>query len=84
MLREKNYHEKMFKMQYGDLGEFEASFTFACPKFLSACPPPVDASAGYGSHAVKHQTQVFMDEVRTKVHLTRERHVQELRPLNRI
>ncbi|CAG9087633.1 hypothetical protein JYU34_021339 [Plutella xylostella] len=64
VLREKNYHEKMFKMQYGDLGEFEASFTFACPKFLSACPPPVDASAGYGSHAVKHQTQVFMDEVR--------------------
>ncbi|KAJ0178406.1 hypothetical protein K1T71_006229 [Dendrolimus kikuchii] len=51
VLREKNYHEKMFKMQYGDLNEFESCFVFACPKFLAPCPPP-------------HQTQVFMDEVR--------------------
>lgn len=64
VLREKNYHEKMFKMQYGDLGEFESCFTFACPKFLSACPPPIEPGANYGRDAVKHQTQVFMDEVR--------------------
>ncbi|XP_050351857.1 eukaryotic translation initiation factor 3 subunit L [Nymphalis io] len=64
VLREKNYHEKMFKMQYGDLGEFESCFTFACPKFLSACPPPIEPGSNYGRDAVKHQTQVFMDEVR--------------------
>ncbi|XP_028177972.1 eukaryotic translation initiation factor 3 subunit L [Ostrinia furnacalis] len=64
VLREKNYHEKMFKMQYGDLGEFESCFTFACPKFLAPCPPPVEPGSNYGRDAVKHQTQVFMDEVR--------------------
>lgn len=64
VLREKNYHEKMFKMQYGDLGEFESCFIFACPKFLSPCPPPIEPGSNYGRDAVKHQTQVFMDEVR--------------------
>ncbi|RVE54101.1 hypothetical protein evm_001224 [Chilo suppressalis] len=64
VLREKNYHEKMYKMQYGDLGEFESCFTFACPKFLSPCPPPIEPGSNYGRDAVKHQTQVFMDEVR--------------------
>ncbi|GBP55920.1 Eukaryotic translation initiation factor 3 subunit L [Eumeta japonica] len=64
VLREKNYHEKMFKMQYGDLGEFESCFTFACPKFLTPCPPPVEPGSNYARDAVKHQTQVFMDEVR--------------------
>ncbi|XP_026316729.1 eukaryotic translation initiation factor 3 subunit L [Hyposmocoma kahamanoa] len=64
VLREKNYHEKMFKMQYGDLGEFESCFTFACPKFMSPCPPPIEPGSNYGRDAIKHQTQVFMDEVR--------------------
>ncbi|XP_077297592.1 eukaryotic translation initiation factor 3 subunit l isoform X2 [Arctopsyche grandis] len=65
VLRDKNYHEKMYKMQYGDLAEFESCFTFACPKFLSPCPPDPDAPIDdYGKDAIKHQTQVFMDEVR--------------------
>lgn len=65
VLREKNYHEKMYKMQYGDLAEFESCFTFACPKFLSPCPPPLDSPMeDYLKDAQKHQTQVFMDEVR--------------------
>lgn len=64
VLREKNYHEKMYKMQYGDLDEFENSFVFACPKFLSPCPPPPDVPPeDYVKDAIKHQTQVFMDEV---------------------
>jgi translation initiation factor 3 subunit L len=64
VLRDKNYHEKMYKMQYGDLSEFESCFTFACPKFLSPCPPDPDAPIDdYGKDATKHQTQVFMDEV---------------------
>lgn len=66
VLREKNYHEKMYKMQYGDLEEFEACFIFACPKFLSPAPP-LQSSASqddYVKEAMKHQVQVFMDEVR--------------------
>lgn len=63
-LREKNYHEKMYKMQYGDLAEFEACFVYACPKFLSPVPPPAGSPADdYTKLAIKHQTQVFMDEV---------------------
>merc|ERR1711964_537886 len=38
-LREKNYAEKMNKMSRGELPEFEACFTFSCPKFLSPVPP---------------------------------------------
>jgi len=66
VLREKNYHEKMYKMQYGELSEFESCFLFACPKFLSPAPPPADATGDYDyvKEAIKHQTQVFMDEVR--------------------
>ncbi|XP_018322814.1 eukaryotic translation initiation factor 3 subunit L [Agrilus planipennis] len=63
-LREKNCHEKMYKMQYGDLQEFESSFVYACPKFLSPFPPPVDSlPEDYSKEAIKHQTSVFMAEV---------------------
>ncbi|KAF5307035.1 hypothetical protein FQR65_LT07178 [Abscondita terminalis] len=63
-LREKNYHEKMYKMQYGDLQEFENCFVYACPKFLCPSPPPLDAIPDdYSKEAIQHQTQVFMDEV---------------------
>ncbi|EGI70009.1 Eukaryotic translation initiation factor 3 subunit L, partial [Acromyrmex echinatior] len=63
-LRDKNYHEKMYKMQYGDLTEFENCFVFACPKFLSLTPPnPDNPNEDYVREAIKHQTQVFMDEV---------------------
>ncbi|KAF4532461.1 hypothetical protein B566_EDAN003036 [Ephemera danica] len=41
-LREKNFHEKMYKMQYGDLQSGEDSV----------------------KEAMRHQTNVFMDEVR--------------------
>lgn len=63
-LREKSYHEKMYKMQYGDLQEFESSFVYACPKFLSPYPPPIDSVPDdYSKEAIQHQTQVFMEEV---------------------
>ena len=42
-LKDKNYSEKMNKMQRGELSEFEACFTFSCPKFLSPVPPAYDA-----------------------------------------
>ncbi|XP_046668168.1 eukaryotic translation initiation factor 3 subunit L [Homalodisca vitripennis] len=63
VLRDKNYHEKMYKMQYGDLEEFEACFIFACPKFLPPMPP-MQSQDDYVKEAMKYQTHVFMDEVR--------------------
>lgn len=64
-LREKGYHEKMFKMQYGDLQEFENCFQFACPKFLLPTSPPIDAPPeDYTKEPMNHQTQVFMAEVK--------------------
>ncbi|KAL9699316.1 hypothetical protein quinque_002757 [Culex quinquefasciatus] len=43
VLREKNYHDNMYKMQCGDLDTFRNFFVFACPKFVSPVPPPSDA-----------------------------------------
>jgi translation initiation factor 3 subunit L len=71
MLKEKNFTEKMNKMQSGDLQEFEASFSFACPKFLSPVPPDYSMSGGGAggmndpSHKepLRLQLKVFMDEV---------------------
>lgn len=69
-LRDKNYHEKMYKMQMGDMAEFEACFQFACPKFLTMVPPSLDSihdpdslTEDHVKEATKHQTHVFMGEV---------------------
>ncbi|XP_015590764.1 eukaryotic translation initiation factor 3 subunit L [Cephus cinctus] len=63
-LRERNYHEKMYKMQYGDMAEFESCFLYACPKFLSLTPPGPDTPGeDYVKEAIRHQTRVFKDEV---------------------
>ena len=42
-LREKNYADKMNKMQRGEMSEFETCFTFSCPKFLSPVPPAYES-----------------------------------------
>jgi len=73
MLKEKNYAEKMNKMQAGDLSEFEACFAYACPKFLSPVPPALDDKKD--QHDALHkeplrlQQKVFMDEVRQQTML---------------
>merc|ERR1712025_334831 len=72
MLKEKNYAEKMNKMQGGDLSEFEACFTFACPKFLSPVPPPIegvaaDAAGMVHKEPLKLQLKVFIDEVKQQM-----------------
>lgn len=75
MLKEKNYADRMNKMQTGDLAEFEASFTFACPKFLSPVPPSIEVGAGQTPESVamvhkeplKLQLKVFMDEVKQQM-----------------
>ncbi|CAB0033622.1 unnamed protein product [Trichogramma brassicae] len=63
-LRDKSYHEKMYKMQCGAMEEFESCFQFACPKFLCLHPPnPDNPNEDYARDAIKHQTQIFMEEV---------------------
>jgi len=74
-LREKNYAEKMNKMQRGDIAEFEASFSFSCPKFLSPVPPQYDqVGVGFDSderhkEPLRLQMKVFMEEVRQQLML---------------
>ncbi|XP_068085412.1 eukaryotic translation initiation factor 3 subunit L [Anabrus simplex] len=64
VLRE-SYHDKMYKMQCGDLAEFEACFLYACPKFLASSPPSCDDLLDdYVKEPILYQTEVFMDEVR--------------------
>ena len=72
MLKEKNYAEKMNKMSAGDVSEFEASFTFACPKFLSPVPPSFDVPMGvelanYHTEPLRLQLNVFMGEVQQQL-----------------
>jgi translation initiation factor 3 subunit L len=66
-LRER-FGEKMLRMQRGEMSEFESSFSFACPKFLSPVPPAYDAPiANYHKEPFMLQLKVFMDEVQQQV-----------------
>lgn len=71
VLREKNYNENMYKMQCGDMEVFRNFFMFACPKFVSPCPPAFETQGGddYAKEALEHQAQVFMDEVKQQLEL---------------
>ncbi|KAK6169059.1 hypothetical protein SNE40_020183 [Patella caerulea] len=62
-LREK-CADKMLRMQKGDINEFEQSFSFACPKFLSPVPPNYESlGANYHKEPFNLQLRVFLDEV---------------------
>ncbi|KAH9491887.1 Eukaryotic translation initiation factor 3 subunit L [Bulinus truncatus] len=63
-LREK-YQDKMNRMQKGEKQEFEASFSFACPKFLSPVPPNYDLEGSATMFKEPYQLQllVFKEEV---------------------
>jgi len=66
MLKEKQYAERMNKMQSGDKAEFEACYSFVCPKFLAAVAPSFDGpTMGGEAHKepLRLQLRVFMDEV---------------------
>lgn len=63
VLRDKNYSDNMYKMQCGDLEVFKHFFTHACPKFVSPCPPPADATLeDYVKEPLEHQTLVSDDK----------------------
>merc|ERR1719187_2056980 len=73
MLKEKNYAEKMNKMQRGELPEFETCFTFSCPKFLAPTPPTYDLdptqTEALHKEPLRIQLKVFMEEVQQQLML---------------
>ena len=70
MLNEKNYADKMSKMISGiqtiqpsgepELSEFEACFTYACPKFLSPVAPNFDSPHGLEANALAHKVRLYI------------------------
>ena len=68
-LKDKNYSEKMNKMQRGELSEFETCFTFSCPKFLSPVPPAYDA-AQFDSDALHKVWNRLFSPLNTLILLT--------------
>ncbi|XP_067671380.1 eukaryotic translation initiation factor 3 subunit L-like isoform X1 [Haliotis asinina] len=66
-LREK-FADKMLRLQKGDMAEFEQSFSFACPKFLSPVPPNYDGGgSNYHKEPFQLQLTVFQEEVRQQI-----------------
>jgi len=64
------HNDKMTRLQRSDLQEFENSFCFACPKFLSPVPPDYDSPPiDYHMEPLTLQLQVFLDEVRQQLML---------------
>merc|ERR1711962_1519057 len=69
-LKDKNYQEKINKMQAGELDEFQDCFLFACPKFLPPVPPSLDDMERGGMQAKDArnlQLRVFLDEVQQQM-----------------
>lgn len=69
-LQEKHW-ETMFRLQRGQLKEFETCFSFACPKFLSPVPPSyeVEIPPNYHKEPFFLQLKVFLDEVQQQIML---------------
>lgn len=61
MLREK-YNDKMSKMASGDLGLYDELFAYACPKFITPCPPSFDGGDVI-QEAFRLQLDLFLQEV---------------------
>lgn len=78
-MRDKSFTDIIFRMQMGDLDAFKSSFLFACPRFVSPCPPPADAPLeDYVKDPMEHQLMVFMDEVRQQIDLPTTRSYMKL------
>jgi translation initiation factor 3 subunit L len=67
-LREK-YADRMIKMSKCDMQEFEQSFQFSCPKFLSPVPPNYDIApaANFHKEPYEQQLNVFLKEVHNQL-----------------
>jgi len=69
VLQDRKYAEKVSRMQQGDLKEFENSFLFACPKFLSPVPPALDAPPDPNQEPLHIQKTIFLQEVGQQIYL---------------
>lgn len=68
-LREK-YSDKISKMSNGEESVFDELFSYACPKFITPCPPSFDdPSYNYNQEAYRLQLKCFLAEVRQLRHL---------------
>ncbi|XP_065196024.1 eukaryotic translation initiation factor 3 subunit L-like [Sycon ciliatum] len=56
--------ERMHRLTAGDEKTFTDMFSFACPKFLSPVPPPLDAGQDSHMDAFNAQNKIFLSEVR--------------------
>jgi len=63
-LREK-YTDKMAKMATGDMQLYDELFSYACPKFITPCPPSFeDPTVNYNQEAFRLQLKCFLTEVK--------------------
>ncbi|CAG7785475.1 unnamed protein product [Allacma fusca] len=70
VLQDRKFAEKIARMQAGDLKEFENSFLFACPKFLSPVPTSLDGAAPEQTQEPLHiQKTIFLQEVAQQIYL---------------
>lgn len=68
-LREK-YNDKMTKMAAGDLALFDELFSYACPKFITPCPPSFeDPNVNFNQEAYRLQLKCFLTEVKQQTML---------------
>jgi translation initiation factor 3 subunit L len=64
VLREK-YNDKMVKMAAGEVALYDELFSYACPKFITPCPPSFeDPSVNVNQEAFRLQLGLFLEEVR--------------------
>ncbi len=65
LLREK-HSDHLARLRTGDAAAFEELFSQACPKFVTASPPPLSDSSAVNAHLepLRYQQSVFLAEVR--------------------
>jgi len=63
------YAEKTLRLQRLEMAEFEQSFQFSCPKFLSPTSPNFDELANSQMNPLRRQLELFMEEIQQQAEL---------------
>eukprot|EP00937_MAST-01D_sp_MAST-1D-sp2_P007762 g7762.t1 len=65
------YGDKLRRMQMGEEGAFEDTFSYACPKFILAAAPTMEGVPAANAALEAHQAQlaVFLEDVRQQLDL---------------
>lgn len=64
VLREK-YNDKMVKMAAGEIALYDELFSYACPKFITPCPPSFeDPTVNVNQEAFRLQLGLFIDDIK--------------------